>query len=205
MRAVLRLAVAIYSVSSGWAAESYYAGGMGGLSTLLYKPENGPALNLFLGRYVGEYFSIQANLIWNTNDLTLISTSVSSQGTSYYSETRGSSQIAGTGDALVFFRNRDSRLRPYLSVGAGVVRLHSSQQQIQAVSGASAPPSGDFSSSRAVLRVPVGIDVRLGRGFYLRYSFSESISGNPISDRLSPPGQRGLKNFQNLWGLLKAF
>jgi hypothetical protein len=38
----------------------------------------------------------------------------------------------------------------------------------------------------------------------VRYSFSESVSGNPISAQLSPPGQRNLANFQNLFGVVRA-
>ena len=51
----------------------------------------------------------------------------------------------------------------------------------------------------------VGIDVAVGRGWSARYSFSEGISGNPIGVQLSPPGQRGLANFQNLFGVVRAF
>jgi hypothetical protein len=56
-----------------------------------------------------------------------------------------------------------------------------------------------------VLRVAVGIDVSLGGQWSARYSFSESLSGNPISAQLSPPGQRNLANFQNLFGVVRAF
>ena len=38
-----------------------------------------------------------------------------------------------------------------------------------------------------------------------RYSFSETISANPISPSLTPPAQRGLANFQNLFGLVYRF
>jgi len=200
-------------------AQEYYAGVIGALSTLsadgnsvvssagsqvsLYRPQNGPALNVFLGRYLGNYISVQGNFIWNANDLTLVSSSTAPA--SYYSETRDSSQDSFTGDVLVFFRDRRSRLRPYLSAGVGLVHLRSSERQIEFISGAPALPPRVFSANVAALRVPVGIDVRLGRGFCLRYSFSETISANPISKQLSPPGERGLKNFQNLWGLLRTF
>ena len=55
------------------------------------------------------------------------------------------------------------------------------------------------------LNVPVGMDVNLGKGWAFRYTFSETISQNPISDRLSPPGQHSFKNFQNLFGFVKRF
>ena len=211
----------LLGVSALLAAEGYYAGGVAGLATLsadgrsvvsstgsqvsLYKPENGPAVNLFLGRYLASYVSVQGNYIWNSNGLTLVSTGVSSQGTSFYQEARGSSQSSVIGDVLVFFRDRRSLFRPYLSVGGGVVHLHSSQKKLDFVSGSPDLPAREFSANTPGLRVAVGIDVKLRHGFSIRYSFSETISSNPISDQLSPPGQRTLKNFQNLWGFLKNF
>jgi hypothetical protein len=59
-------------------------------------------------------------------------------------------------------------------------------------------------ASRATLRVAVGLDLTVGRGWSVRYSFSESVSGNPISAQLLPPGQRSLANFQNLFGVVRA-
>jgi hypothetical protein len=74
-----------------------YAGILGGLATLsadarsqltaqglnasLYKPGNGRALNLFGGANVTQYLSLQANYIWNRNDLILSSTSSASNCT----------------------------------------------------------------------------------------------------------------------------
>lgn len=45
------------------------------------------------------------------------------------------------------------------------------------------------------MRVAVGIDLGSEAGWRFRYSFSETISRNPISVRLSPPAQRNLANF----------
>ena len=109
------------------------------------------------------------------------------------------------GDLLVYFRNRDSRLRPYLSVGTGLVHFTSSQERIEQVVGAPGLPPQRFSANMVALHVPVGVDVKLGRGWAFRYTFSETLSRNPISDHLSPPGQHSLKNFQNLFGLVKHF
>jgi hypothetical protein len=39
----------------------------------------------------------------------------------------------------------------------------------------------------------------------VRYSFSETISSNAVSAQLSPPAQRFLANFQNLFGVTKSF
>jgi len=55
------------------------------------------------------------------------------------------------------------------------------------------------------LRVPVGMDVNVGNGWAIRYTFSETMSKNSISERLSPAGQHNLKNFENLIGLVKQF
>jgi hypothetical protein len=208
-------------ISLVWAAGDYYAGGIVGVATLsadgqsiasssasqisLYTPQNGPAVNLFGGRYLGNYVGIQGNFMWNANNLTLVSNSVVPQGASFYSEERSSSQTSVVGDVLVFFRDRSSLVRPYLSAGVGVVHLQSSQEQLDSVSGLPMLPPRDFSSNIPGLRVAVGIDVKLRRGFSFRYSFSETISSNPISAELSPPGHRALKNFQNLWGFLKSF
>jgi len=208
-------------IPGAWASGDYYAGGVAGLATLsadsqsvlttaaaqvsTYKPENGAAVNLFFGRYIGNYVSVQANYIWNANNLTFVSSSVSPEGSSFYQQNRDSSQSSATADVLVFFRNRDSRLRPYLSTGLGLVHVRSSAQNVTLFSGPTTTPAADFSANTTGLRVAVGIDVKLARGFSLRYSFSEMISANPISDHLSPPGERALKNFQNLWGFIKRF
>jgi hypothetical protein len=62
-----------------------------------------------------------------------------------------------------------------------------------------------FVSTNPALRVAVGIDVDLGGDWRFRYSFSETISRNPVSAQLSPPAERGLANFQNLFGAIKSF
>jgi Outer membrane protein beta-barrel domain len=191
-----------------------YAGVLGGLATLsadarsqlsaqglnasLYKPENGPALNFFAGAHVTEYLSLQANYVWNRNDLTLSSTSPASG--SFYEERRNSSQHALIFDLLVYFRRRDSRQRPYLSAGTGIAQLSSTQQRVLALGRAPTLPASRFSSIHPVLRVAVGMDVAITRRFAFRYSFSETIRHNDISAQLSPAGQRGLANFQNLFG-----
>lgn len=208
-------------IPGAWASGNYYAGGLAGLATLsadaqsmataggaqisTYKPDNGAAINLFVGRYLGNYVSVQANYIRNGNDLTFVSSSISPEGSTFYQQGRSSSQTSAIADVLVFFRERGSRLRPYLSTGVGLVHVQSSVQNVNFSSGPSVAAAGDFSANTAGLRVAVGIDVKLAAGFSLRYSFSETISANPISDHLSPPGQRALKNFQNLWGFVKIF
>lgn len=169
----------------------------------LYKPENGPALNVLLGAHVGEYVTLQGNYIGNRNRLALASVRATDLGPSFYEHSQASSQHAMVGDLLVYFRERRSVVRPYLSVGVGVLRLETKADG-EARSRNAVPPSGTVRAARATLRVAVGMDVGLGRGWSLRYSFSESVSGNPIGAQLSPPGQRGLANFQNLFGIVRA-
>jgi hypothetical protein len=199
----------------------FYLGGLGGLATLsadgryilsgtnsqtsLYKPQNGSALNVFGGWDFSQYASVQANYIWNGNNLTLVSTAFGPGGTSDYQQTRTSQQSSAIADFLGYFRNQKSWVRPYLSVGTGVVWLGSSAKALITSTGSPSVPPQHFSNDNVGLRVAVGIDVRIAQGWWFRYSFSETISSNPISDELSPPGQRMLKNFQNLFGFVRRF
>jgi hypothetical protein len=197
-----------------------YVGGLFGVSTLsadgrsvttasgamlsLYKPENGPALNLFGGVHVAEYFTLQANWMWNRNDVRLVSSFVTPQGGGYYEQGRHSRQHAAVLDGLIYFRRLNSVVRPYLGTGLSLLHFSSAESGSVTARGL-APPQGDIASTRLGLRSHVGIDVRLSRHFRFRYSFSETISRNPISPSLSPPGQRGLANFQNLFGIVRQF
>jgi len=198
-----------------------YVGALGGLATLsgdgrsilagssgqvsLYKPYNGPALNVFVGWDFSKYVSLQGNYIWNRNDLSLVSTSFGPAGISDYQQARNSQQNSAIADLLVYMRKRDSRVRPYLSGGTGLVHLKSSAEALNVMTGSPTIPPQEFSATHIGLRVAVGIDVRLRDGFSFRYSFSETLSSNPISSELLPPGLRRLKNFQNLFGLVKHF
>ena len=174
-----------------------------GLSISLYKPENGPALDLFAGVHLTPHLSIQANYIWNRNELTLSSTSPVSN--SFFEERRRSSQKAVIFDLMVYFRSLDSRVRPYLSAGAGAVQFSSSRERLTAIGGMPVLPQEHFSSVRPAVRIAVGMDVRLADHVALRYSFSETVRHNDISAQLSPPGQRSLANFQNLFGVVLRF
>jgi hypothetical protein len=196
-----------------------YIGGMSGVSTLsadgrsettgsdamlsLYKPENGLALSLIAGVHVAEYFTVQANWMWNRNDLTLVSSFVTPQGGGFYEQRRHSRQHAVVLDGLIYFRRRESAIRPYL--GTGLSLLHFKAHETGNVTAGLAPPTGEITSTRLGLRSHVGIDVKLSRRVSFRYSFSENISGNPISPLLAPPGQRRLANFQNLFGFVAHF
>ena len=198
-----------------------YVGMLGGVATLSgdsrsllnpgstafssYDLKNAGAVEVFAGRHLSHYFAVQGNYIWNGNRLTLTSGAFNDGTQQGYQETRQSSQQSLIADLLVYFRNRDSRLRPYLSVGTGLVHFASSQERIEQALGSPVLPPQRFTANTISLHVPVGIDVRVGKGWAFRYTFSETLSKNPISDHLSPPGQHRLMNFQNLFGLVKQF
>ena len=172
-------------------------------SVSVYKPENGFTLNTFVGLHLAQYFSVQGNYMWNRNDLTLISSFVTPQGGGFYEQRRDSGQHTMVADGLVYFRRLDSRVRPYLGTGLAIVRFTATVID-SAVSGLE-PPPGEIRSTRVALRSHVGIDIAVSRHVAVRYSFSETLGSNPISPHLSPPGQRGLANFQNLFGALARF
>ena len=205
-----------------WAqSTNVYAGALGGIATLsadgrsivtasssavsLYNPENGPAVNLFAGWDFSRYLSVQGNYIFNRNAVTLVSTAFAGAQGSSYQEMRDYTQSQVTADLLVYFRNRGSRVRPYLACGAGLDHFSSSAVAVSVLTGSLPQPAPRFASTSLVLRVPVGIDIAMGRGWAFRYTFSESISHNPISAQLTPPGLRHLANFQNLFGIVKHF
>jgi hypothetical protein len=182
---------ALYGVSALSAdARSEITGSTAAVS--LYEPKNGPALNVFAGVHIAQYFSVQANWMWNSNDLTLTSSFTTPQTGAFYEQHRDSRQHAVVLDGLIYFRRVDSAIRPYLGTGLSV--LHFSSDEITA-----APAQGLPAPSH------VGIDFRLSRRLAFRYSFSETISANPVSPSLTPQGRRGLMNFQNLFGFVGRF
>jgi hypothetical protein len=170
----------------------------------MYRPENGLALNLFGGIHLAQYFSIQGNWMWNQNDITLISSVVAAGGGGFYEQRRRSNQQAVVLDGLVYFRRLDSALRPYLGTGLSVLHF-SSSEIVSSLERGLQLPQRDISSTRLGLRSHVGVDIRLSRVSSFRYSFSETISTNPISPSLTPPAPRRLANFQNLFGFVRRF
>jgi hypothetical protein len=220
---IFALIVAISATSVPTAAQDeprIFGGGLFGFSTLsadarsvtdasnaamsLYEPENGLALDVFAGVHIAQYFSVQANWIWNRNDVTLVSSFVKPQGGGFYEQRRHSRQHAVVLDGLIYFRRLDSAVRPYL--GTGISLLHFSSSDVASTSDHGlAAPTGDIASTRIGIRSHVGIDLRLSRRVSFRYSFSETISSNPISPSLTPPARHRLMNFQNLFGFVGRF
>lgn len=197
-----------------------YAGFLGGISTLSadgqstigppvaamssYKPGNGGTIDAFAGVHWKNFLSFQADYLWNENPLSLDVLRASSvTGSVFYQQRFQSSQQTVLGNALLYFRNRSSWVRPYLSVGTGVVHLAADPRAPGVVDGLT--PPGSFRSNMAALHVAVGIDLRIRRGWIFRYSFAETSSPNPISRQLAPPGTRMLANFRNLFGIAKEF
>lgn len=221
MHRFLALVVFFLFCLPSMALAQFYAGGLGGLAILsadgrsvitpqsasfsLYKPENGGSLSLFFGRHFNDYLSLQADYNWNANDLTLTTTTTSAQGDTVYQEARNSSEQSVFGHVLVYFRDRRSWVRPYLSAGTGVVRFHSKQVSINALTGTPPLPPREFVSLGAGLPVAVGIDVTIRHKWAVRYSFRETMRSNPVSSVLSPPGQRNLKTYENLLGFVRTF
>ncbi|MCI0352360.1 MAG: porin family protein [Acidobacteriales bacterium] len=204
---------------SSFAQNKNFVGSFGGISTLSadgafdlqggtsaqsqYKPENGPTVMLFAGRHLHQYFSVQASYSWNHNRSTL-SASEFGVTQSAYEQDRENSQHTVVAEGMLFFRNLDSRARPYLSAGAGFHRFRSTSKAERTIGSPVLPPA-EFSETGAAFRVAVGIDLLLRRKLAFRYSFSETIQGNPLSKQLHPQPTRNLANFQNLFGLAWHF
>ena len=211
------LLILLCGFSHAYGSVSPYAGAIAGISTLSadagaqrtaqglnlssYSPANGGALNVFAGAHLLNYFSVQANYIWNRNDLVLNSSGASG----FYEQARTSSQHAGILDFLIYFRRRSSWVRPYLGTGSGLIHLTSKEEHLITSGGTPNLPPISFSSTRPVFRSHVGIDLRIARKLDFRYSFSEFIGHNDISKHLSPPAPRRLANFQNLFGFALHF
>ena len=216
---VLILVIAIFSAHPAQA--QFYGGVLGGVSTLSgdarsilnpnstqfasYNAQNGLILNGLMGRHLSDFFTVQGDYVWNRNPLSLSAATLNSGTVTEYQEDRRSSQNSVFASVLVYFRNRSSRIRPYLSVGTGWVHLSSTEETVRVMQGGAVIPPRQFSANMIALRVPVGIDVTLHGRWKFRYSFSETMSRNPISKELSPPGAHSLKNFQNLFGIVRQF
>jgi hypothetical protein len=174
------------------------------VSVSLYAPENGPALNAFAGFHLAPYFSIQGNYMWNRNEVTLFSSFATEGSGGFYEQQRRSEQHAMVIDGLIYFRDLHSSFRPYLGTGLSVLRFRS-DTVLRSVSSGLVAPAHEFASTTVALRSAVGIDIAISPHVSVRYSFSETISRNPISPRLTPPAERRLANFQNLVGLVGRF
>src|SRR5215213_2234878 len=220
MTRIFRLAAALMILMAGAVSAQderrAYAGALIGVSTLsadgrsqsgasevmlsLYKPENGLALNLFAGYHLAQYFTLQGNYMWNRNDVTLVSSFATPARGGFYEQRRHSGQHAVVADALIYFRRLDSAVRPYLGTGLSVVHF-ASRSIVSSLSSGLDAPAHEITDTSVALRSHVGIDIALSERVAFRYSFSETIGTNPISPHLTPPGERRLATFDNLFGL----
>lgn len=192
------------SVTAGVVAVSGDAGTVLVPSTVtasLYKPENGPAVNVSGGIHFNDWVSAQLSYGWNRNPIELQGI----RGPAFFAWPQSLSQNAVVGDAMMYFRPRSSRIRPYLSTGLAAIRFDRTPQGTARQSGEIPLPSAAAVNWRPGLRVAVGIDIFIHRGWGFRYSFGETLSKNPVSRSLVPPAPRNLANFQNLFGVVKYF
>lgn len=210
----IRLAILlVVTATCACAEDRFFAGAAVGIATLSadarfdvpeqpaasgYKPENGTALSPFFGLHVNDYLSVQASYIWNRNDVRYHAI----RGGAFYDQNARTTHHVLLGDLMLYFRRRSSWARPYLAVGTGVAYLSSEAAQ---ATGMLAPAPGDFSEYSPVLNVAVGIDLAIRGGWKFRYIFGETIQRNGFSRRLTPPGDRNLAGFRNLFGMVKYF
>lgn len=210
------------TASAQFAADAdYFVGAWGGISAIsadgrsttgpervdvsLYKPENSPTAGFYFGRHLAEYVSVQGSYLWNRNSLLLTSSRTSDSELRFYEQERKATIHSMVGELMVYVRNRKRRIRPYLTVGVGMVQVSSSPGRIVNESELRYEAPGKIDSAGLAIRSAVGVDIFFGGGWALRYSFVETIRGNPISKVLTPPGTRRLANFQNLVGITRTF
>jgi len=194
-----------------------YFGAMGGIATLSgdanavitptsastssYDPSNGGAASAFIGAHIFNYISVQADYVWNRNDVVLVSSNSGAGGTSFYRLPESVTQNGFLGNALVYFRKRESRIRPYLSEGVGAVLIHNRLSAGGIVAGNPSLPPASSDRASIALRTSVGLDLRFRDAWHFRYSFGETITRNTFGEQLSPPEHRIAKNFQSLFGI----
>jgi hypothetical protein len=207
----------VSGIGLGQNGDGYFAGGLGGFAILsgdarsdfqtgavasLYSARSGLAANGFVGRHWNDWVSLQGNYIFNRNEVTLAGV----DGARTYEAINRTQQHKLVLDGMLYFRSRRDRIRPYLSVGVGAVRTSRAQDSIAL----STPAPVSIPSNREMrwmpgLRVAVGIDLLLRSGWGFRYSFSETVTENRFSKALIPAGNKGLMNFQNLFGIVRYF
>ncbi len=176
-----------------------------GSNVSLYKPENGITARIYVGRHLSDYFSVQGNYTLSRNALALTSLATLAGQESVYEQMRGSSQQMVGAEAMGYFRPLTSALRPYLSFGGGLAHFSSVGGRVTVQRGTLALPPSTFNTTKPFVRVDVGMDIRINRGWKFRYSFGETLTRNPISVQLIPQGKRNLATFQNLFGFVKEF
>ena len=199
----------------------WFAGGTVGIATLtgdgstvvdssrtsiaLYKPQNGFAFQLFAGRHIREYFSVQANYGWNRNAVTFTGLNLEGGKEDSFEQARTLRQNSAGVDGMIYFQPRAARFRPYVSGGAGLIRLDSSASTLLIRKGNPSLPAESFAATKSYWRTAVGLDVQLRDKWRFRYTFWETVSTNPLSSQLRPQGKSLFLNFLNQFGLVREF
>lgn len=197
-----------------------FVGGYAGVSTLSadgrtdvssagarfssYKPENGFAVAGFAGRHFNDFFSVMGSYGWNRNRISFAAGEARAVSGAVTREHRADMH-SWIGEGMLYFRPRNSRIRPYLSAGAGLVHVTSSARGAAAGFGNAPALPRSITHTGPAFRVAVGIDLFFTRNAAFRYSFSETLQGNPFSAALTPPAPRNLANFQNWFGVVLYF
>jgi hypothetical protein len=213
-------ALALLMAASCGAQEDNFVGGYLGISTLSadgrtdvtstgarfssYKPENGMTGVGFGGRHVNDWFSVMGSYGWNGNTA-LMTYGEAGPVTSVYSQEYKANMHTVMGEGLLYFRPRRSRIRPYLTAGAGVAHTEAAARGNAVIVGNPVPAPRTLSKTGPAFRVAVGIDLFVTKRLAVRYSFSETLQGNVFSEALMPPGSRKLANFQNWFGMAYYF
>ncbi len=153
-------------------------------SVSFYDAADSALVHVEAGWHAHDYFSLQGAYAWMRNPVTITSARIPADVT----QTRFNvEQHHAAADFMVYFRDRKSWVRPFLSAGAGVSAFRG------------------VNAAKPALRVAVGVDVLARNGWGFRYSFLETVTANPIGKVLDPPGQKKLMTFQNLFGIVKYF
>ncbi|MBM3762591.1 MAG: porin family protein [Acidobacteria bacterium] len=199
----------------------WFAGGTAGIATLsgdgatnidrdqtaisLYQPKNGPAFQIFAGKHIREYFSLQAAYGFNRNNVTFTGLATANNREDSFEQARTATQQSFGLDAMIHVLPRTNRFRPYVSGGAGTIHLASSSKSVRIQKGNPTLPPNEFSNSKLYWRTAVGLDLRLRPGWQFRYTFWETVSANPLSAQLRPRGKALFLNFLNQFGIVREF
>ena len=179
-------------------AQSLFLGGGPGFSLLspdaravdrtasFYSPKMGAIAHVHTGAHFHDYLSVQAAYVRTRNNADVTRAGVDAG--SFFQSTRSLGQHQSGLDFLLYFRDRRSWARPFLSTGLAVTAFDQA------------------GGTRAGIRVAAGIDLMSRSGWGFRYSFLETITGNPLAERVFlRPGGAKLMTFQNLFGVVKYF
>jgi hypothetical protein len=167
-----------------------------------YRSNAGLLAHAFAGWHFHDYLSVQG--AWNYNRNRLRFSGTNSAGGSY-DQLRSSTQDNAGVDLLVYFRDRRSWIRPFLTCGLNYMWFESRQTSLLEKNGVIATPPDRLTLAQKGLRVAAGADVRLHGGWGFRYAFNEILQGNGISRQLTPAGSSPLMNFQHLFGIMRSF